>query len=342
MTMPLFMPWLIISGHFRHVNNESKDYKEVLYSEDAWFGSTIFQAMEGVQTSHGQGRLSLSLFRWSTVAAIVALLALCATRLVGQATRGSAAKEPGSLIRSSLPPIPDDRVTGPDTKTVFSAADDESCFMWPLAGVRATTEGFASLKVPGPARKDFQRACKDANEKRLAKAEEHLRRALQTDAQYPAAWLLLGQVLKAQQEPEDARQACTQALKVDPNYLPAGLCLADLSAIEKRWEDMLRFANASISIDPVNNFHAYFYAAGAYFGLHRLPEAEENALRAAEIDKDQREPRTHFLLAQIYEMQHKPDAEAAQLREYLKSATDPQDVAMVKNYLAHLTENSRK
>jgi hypothetical protein len=80
--------------------------------------------------------------------------------------------------------------------------------------------------------------------------------------------------------------------KADPNYLPADLCLADLCAIEQRWQDMLRFANASIAIDPANNFHAYFYAAGAYYGLHQLPEAETNALKAAEIDQDQREPRT--------------------------------------------------
>ena len=130
--------------------------------------------------------------------------------------------------------------------------------------------------------------------------------------------------------------------RADPTYLPADLCLADLCAIEQRWQDMLRFANASIALDPANNFHAYFYAAGAYYGLHQLPEAETNALKAAEIDKDQREPRTHFLLAQIYELQHEPDAEAAQLREYLKSATDPQDVAMVKKYLADLTGRPRK
>ena len=295
-----------------------------------------------VRTSHGRGDFGLSRLRWSTLALIIAPMALCATDLLGQATRGSATNAPGSLIHSPLPPIPDDRVTAPDTAAVFSVADDESCFMWPLTGVRAPTEGFASLKVPGQARKDFQRACKAANDRRLTKAEEHLRRALQADAQYPAAWLLLGQVLKAQQKPEGAREACAQALKVDPNYLPASLCLADLSAIEQKWEGMLRYANASIALDPANNFHAYFYAAGAYFGLHRLPEAEKNALRAAEIDKGQREPRTHFLLAQIYEMQHKPDAEAAELREYLKSATDPQDVAMVKKYLADLRENSRK
>ena len=307
-----------------------------------WFGSTIWNGMGGVRNSHGGGDFGLSWFRWSTLALILALMTLCATGLLGQATRGSAVKAPGSLIHSSLPPIPDGRVTGPDTAAAFSPAGDESCFMWPLTGVRAPTDGFASLKVPGQALKDFQRACKAANEKRLPKAEEHLRRALQADAQYPAAWLFLGQVLKAQQKPEDAREACGQALKVDPNYLPADLCLADLSALEQKWEEMLHFANTSIALDPVNNFRAYFYAAGAYFGQRRLPEAAKNALKAAELDKAQREPRTHFLLAQIYEMQHEPEAEASELREYLKSATDPQDVAMVKKYLADLGGNRRK
>jgi hypothetical protein len=104
---------------------------------------------------------------------------------------------------------------------------------------------------------------------------------------------------------------------------------------------MLRFANTAVALDPANDPHAYFYAAGAYFGLHRLSEAERSALKAAEIDKANREPRAHFLLAQIYEIERQPDAEAAQLREYLKSATDPQDVAMVKKYLADLTSNPR-
>jgi hypothetical protein len=68
-------------------------------------------------------------------------------------------------------------------------------------------------------------------------------------------------------------------------------------------------------------------------------EAEKSALKAAEIDKTNREPRTHFLLAQIYEAERKPDAEAAQLEEYLKSVGDPQEKAMVKKYLAELAGN---
>jgi cytochrome c-type biogenesis protein CcmH/NrfG len=77
-----------------------------------------------------------------------------------------------------------------------------------------------------------------ASHNKLAKAEQHLRKALDEDAQYPAAWVLLGQVLKAQQKPDDARDACSQALKVDPGYVLADLCLADLYVVQQRWEEM--------------------------------------------------------------------------------------------------------
>ena len=242
-----------------------------------------------------------------------------------------------SLLHNSLPRVPDDRVKGPNSAVSPPAGGDESCFLWPLIGVRSPTATVASLEVPAQARRDFQRACSAARDRSLAKAEGHLRKALQADPRYPVAWVLLGQVLKVQQEPEQARNACSQALKVDANYLPADLCLADLCAVEQRWQEMLGFANAAVALDPASDPHAYFYVAGAYFGLHRLSEAEQSALKATEIDNAKREPRTHFQLAQIYEIQGKRDAEAAQLREYLKSVTDPQEVAIVKKYLAGLT-----
>jgi len=241
-----------------------------------------------------------------------------------------------SMIRNQLSTVPPDRIEGLDSAAPTSTAGDEVCFLSPLTGIRSPTTGVASLEVPGKARKDFQRACSAVSDKKLAKAEEHLRKALHEDAQYPAGWVLLGQVLRGQNKPDDARGACSQALRVDPDYLPADLCLADVYAVEQRWEDMLRFATTAIALDPVNDPHAYFYAAGAYLALHRVADAERNALKAAEIDKGKREPRTHFLLAQIYEIERKPDAEAAQLQEYLKSVTDPQESAMVKQYLAHL------
>ena len=45
----------------------------------------------------------------------------------------------------------------------------------------------------------------------------------------------------------------------------------------------------------------YAYNAAANLNLHNLPQAEKSALRAADLDQNNADPRIHFLLAQIYE-----------------------------------------
>jgi predicted Zn-dependent protease len=119
-----------------------------------------------------------------------------------------------------------------------------------------------------------------------------LRKAVKQWPKDSAAWVVLGQVLEAQQKTDEAYGACSQPLATDSNYLPAYLCLADISAHSENWNKVLQLSNA--------------------------------------------DPRVHFLLAQIYEAKGDRESEAAQLREYLKYASDPNDVAMVKRYLSEL------
>jgi len=76
---------------------------------------------------------------------------------------------------------------------------------------------------------------------------------------------------------------------------------------------VLQLSTRALEIDPTNDAVAYGYNAAANFHLHRLPEAEKSALRAVEIDKNNTDPRVHFLLAQIYEAKGDPENEAAQL-----------------------------
>jgi len=65
-------------------------------------------------------------------------------------------------------------------------------------------------------------------------------------------------------------------------------------------------------------------------------------LRAIEIDTDHKEPRAHFILAQVYEAKGDSAAEAEQLREYLKYADDRNDIAWTQQYLDRLEKQPRK
>jgi tetratricopeptide (TPR) repeat protein len=229
---------------------------------------------------------------------------------------------------------------GTQTTKVPGAIQEDACFLPPLSGVHGVTVGVAALQVPSKARKNYEDACAALKSKKVADAEKNLRKAVQQYPKYPAAWVTLGQTLEAQQKIAEAHDACSQPLADYSNYLPAYLCLADIAGSTQHWDEMLKLSARAIELDPANDPVAYVYNAAANFNLHKLSEAEKNALKASEMDKSNSEPRVHFLLAQIYEAKGDRDAEANQLREYLKFVSDPAESAMVKQYLAALQKRS--
>lgn len=229
---------------------------------------------------------------------------------------------------------------GPPIATIIGEKD--TCFLPPLNAVRSPVVPVANLQAAAKAKKDYASACSALNDKKYAAAEERLRKAVQLDAKYPAAWVTLGQLLSAQQKADEAHQACARALEADSNYVVAYLCMAEVAARAQQWEEVLKHAGHALALDPTNDAPGYAYSAAANLNLHRLEEAEKNGLRALEIDKSNSDPRVHFLMAQIYEAKHDLAAEAAQLREYLKYASDPEEVAMVKQALAEVEKRAQK
>jgi Flp pilus assembly protein TadD len=225
---------------------------------------------------------------------------------------------------------------------VSRRSEEGTCFLPPLNGVQSPTVPIANLQAAAKAKKEYGAACAALKDRKIGEAEEHLRRAVQRDPKYPAAWVTLGQILAAKERPDEARDACSQALAADPGYLPPYLCLTDVAARAQKWDQTLQLSSRAIELEPTNDAVAYGYNAAANLNLHRLSEAEKSALRALEIDKNNNDPRVHFLLAQIYEAKGDPQNEAAQLREYLKFATDPSDAAMVKQYLTQLEKQLNK
>src|ERR1700690_103518 len=279
------------------------------------------------------------------------LALLCVILLtVGAIPAHSQAKKLGSSMSPPLPltvPAPSSLSLG-QAKAVDGAANtastkpEDSCFLPPLMGVQAATIVVSDLQIPPKVQKEYQDGCAAVKSGKMGAAENHLRKVVKDYEKYAAAWILLGQVLEARQKIEEARDACSRPLSTLSNYLPAYLCLTDISARLNHWDEVLKLSARALEIDPTTNAAAYAYNATAAFNLHRLPEAEKSALRASEINSNRSDPRLHYLLAQIYAAKGDLARAATQLREYLKVATDPEDAAVVKNYLAKLEGQNEK
>lgn len=214
--------------------------------------------------------------------------------------------------------------------------EDEACLPWALSQIRGATVSLVRLEVPDKARSEFDKACGDFHKKKLADAEQHVRSAIDKYSNYVAAWVMLGEVLAAQQQGDKAHEACEHANTTDPTYLPPYICLAELDARSGKWDEILNVTKTALGLNPVGDLYAYFYRAMAFFNLNQLPEAEKSAIEAEGIDREHKEAPVHYLLAQIYEAKGDVGSAIAEVRQFLKLNQDKEKSEEAKQYLAKL------
>ncbi len=201
-----------------------------------------------------------------------------------------------------------------------------------------TSISVTSLQVPPNARKEYDKALSDISNNNLKKAEQRLQKATEIYPKYAAAWVKLGQLSEEEKDNAKAREAYSQAIAADSHYLPPYIHMAFLDASEKKWDEVLSETAKAIAIDPTNFYESYFLNAAANSNLKHPEEAMKSALRAAEIDKEHREPRINLLLARLYASKGDREATAAQLRLFVQYAPKSPESTMAQASLKRLEE----
>jgi tetratricopeptide (TPR) repeat protein len=214
--------------------------------------------------------------------------------------------------------------------------EDESCLPWDLPAMRGATVSAVRLGVPGKARNKYEKACDAFKKKKLTEAEQHVRDAIQEYPKYPAAWVMLGQVLQGEQKMDEAHDACSQPLTVDPAYLPPYLCLADLLDRENNWDGLVTWSERFLGMNLAGDMYANYYRGLALLHLGNLPEAQKSLLKAIAIDSEHHQPGLNFLLAQIYGEQGNTADATLQLQQVLKYSHSRQDKVAAREYLTKL------
>jgi tetratricopeptide (TPR) repeat protein len=272
-------------------------------------------------------RQGFQLLRSARVVLGVLVVALLTAHLVAQKPRMTYKSGPVNLI----PTTPDDRVVVDKGDSQPPAVQNKTCSIQPFPGM-PDVASVTSLQIPHKAQKEYAEACTALQKKKVPEAAEHLRKATEIYPKYVTGWVMLGQILETKQQTAEAHDACSRAASADPKYVPAYLCLAEIAGREQQWNDVMTLTSRALELDPVNAY-GYFFSAIAYFNLSQLAEAEKRALKAEEIDRDHHEALVQFLLAQIYDAKHDSASAASHLREYLKLASDSDNLKKEKGGL---------
>ena len=218
---------------------------------------------------------------------------------------------------------------------------EASCLFPPLSFITNPLIGVEGLQRTAKARNEYWQGCVALKRKRTAEAEQHFRKAVRQYPKYVTALTTLGQLLAKEQRPEEARIVCSQATVINRSYTAGYLCLADLAMQEHSWDEVLALSGRVLEMGSFTNFVAYEYHAAANLNLHNLAAAEKSGLRAADLDREHREPRIYFVLAQIYEAKGDFTKVAASLHEYLNYTDSSSDAAMVEQYLSNLDKSTQ-
>jgi Tfp pilus assembly protein PilF len=187
-----------------------------------------------------------------------------------------------------------------------------------------------AMIVPKEAREAFEKGRKAGNEKKFDEAVTELNKAVTAYPQYAAAWSLLGEIHRLQNQFESARAEYEKALAADPKFVSPYFGLAAIAVMENKWSDAAHLTNELIQLNSLAYPMAYFFNAAANLNLGKLDAAELSARKFQQVDKAHTRPDIALLLANILTGKHQY-AEAAQLyRDYLAVKPDAPNAEALK------------
>lgn len=193
-----------------------------------------------------------------------------------------------------------------------------------------------SLNAPEPARKAYGKGVNAMTEEKWAPAQKNFEKAVEIDPDYAQAWSDLGEVLKKQSKPTEARAAWEKAVQSDPKYIKPYIQLTMLNLEEKRPEDAITIGGKAVAMNPLEFPELYFYYAVANFNLKHYELAETNARRATELDHAHEVPRAELLLGSVLVAKGDRAGALQHFRKYLEILPKAQDAEQIKRAIAQL------
>jgi len=200
-----------------------------------------------------------------------------------------------------------------------------------LGGAEGPVVSVNTMSIPKDAREAFDRGRKEGTEKKFDEAVKDLNKAVTIYPQYAAAWSLMAEIHRLQNQFELARKEYAQALAADPKFASPYFGLAAMAVVENKWTEAAQLTDQLIQSNSIAYPMAYFFNAAANLNLGKLDAAEQSARRFQEVDKAHSRPDIALLLANILTGKHQY-AEAAQLyRDYLALKPDAPNADALKN-----------
>ena len=183
----------------------------------------------------------------------------------------------------------------------------------------------SSATAPKPAAKAYAKGADALHKGKWAEAQQSLEKAVELYPEYAQAFSDMGEALEKQQKVAEARTAYEKALALSPRYLKPYAQLARVAISQIKNAEALEMTDRAIKLGALEFPAIYYYRALACRQLRRLPQAEENATHAIELDAEHQLPRAPFLLGVILEEKGDRAGAVKAYEQYVKQTPAPGD-----------------
>ncbi len=224
--------------------------------------------------------------------------------------------------------------------TNFESTDIGRLVLHRMGQVEGLTISATSAMAPKDAQKAYQKGREKANKEKWDEAQELLNKAVEIYPKYATAWFDLGRVQMRTNQAVPARHSFEQAIVADPKYVNPYRGLAELDARQQQWPELVTVTVQLLALNPVNFPDAWLLNSLGNFYLHNLPEAEKSARQGLKVDDQHQVPKLEYLLGMILAQQHEYPEASLHIRNYLKQATQPTEVADAQKQLDEITRLS--
>jgi predicted Zn-dependent protease len=178
------------------------------------------------------------------------------------------------------------------------------------------TVSVAQYRVPGKARKEFNKAQKAFNDNKFDEAKQHAGKALEIYPTFAEALTLRGILAVNDHNTESGLADLQNAMKCDSNYALAYFAYGATMNQEQKFDDAIRTLERGVSIAP-DAWQGQFEMAKAALGKGDYKRALKSVNQAEKLlDKDY--PPMHLVKAHALLGVKQYDAAVAELEGYLK------------------------
>jgi len=175
-----------------------------------------------------------------------------------------------------------------------------------------------TLAAPSDAKREYDKAQRELAKENFSSAEKHLTKAVDIFPRFAAAWVLLGEIHRRQNQTARAKQDYTEAVQADPQFVNGYFGLAVLAVHEKNWDETVKLTDHISALNASALPLAYMYNSIANFYLGKLEVADEKVRKFESLDPDHHEPYACLLHAQILGSLHNYRQAADELQTYLR------------------------